>query len=277
MLLLVDELHDARIIQAKGRRVDVLSVGVVAHDEDFWLTRVIDVEGEVIASHYPVECRGDHTRERDLCRGDLSLELVLCSAFPGIHKGGQVVSELIVGGEDGEDLGVGSVEELDGMGEGTVPASLVDLEEPDDGRQQDDGRLDEEVSLLLYPCPVQVEHDGVGGLVGIGDVRHEGGIDRVTAMRLARVVEVDDEELRLHLIGIEVCQEMVVGDLREVWELVIVDVHGESLLDLLFDVVIDYGEGLPRARGSKYHGCTEGIDNVDPSLVPSLFVVEAGR
>ena len=200
----------------------------------------------------------------------------MCSALPSIHKGGQVVGELIVGGEDREDLGVGSVEELDGVGEGTVPASLVDLEEPDDGRQQDDGRLDEEVSLLLYPCPVQVEHDGVGGLVGIGDVRHEGGIDGITAMRLARVVEVDDEELRLYLIGIEVCQEMVVGDLREVWELVIVDVHGESLLDLLFDVVIDYGEGLPRARGSEYHGCTERIDNVDPSLVPSFLVVESG-
>ena len=71
-------------------------------------------------------------------------------------------------------------------------------------------------------------------------------------------------------------QEMVVGDLREVWELVIVDVHGESLLDLLFDVVIDYGEGLPRARGSEYHGGTEGIDNVDPSLVPSFLVVESG-
>ena len=160
--------------------------------------------------------------------------------------------------------------------EGAVLTSLVDLEEPDDGRQQDDGRLDEEVSLLLYPCPVQVEHDGVGGLIGIGDVRHEGGIDGITAMRLARVVEVDDKELGLHLIGIEVCQEMVVGDLREVWELVIVDVHGESLLDLLFDVVIDDGEGFPRARGSEYHGCTERIDNVDPSLVPSFLVVESG-
>ena len=29
--------------------------------------------------------------------------------------------------------------------------------------------------MLLYPCAVQVEHDGVGGLIGIGDVRHEGG------------------------------------------------------------------------------------------------------
>lgn len=64
-------------------------------------------------------------------------------------------------------------------------------------------------------------------------------------MRFAWVVEVDDKELRLHLIGIEVRQEMVVGDLREVWELVIVDVHGKSLLDLLFDVVIDDGERLP--------------------------------
>lgn len=44
-----------------------------------------------------------------------------------------------VAGEDREDLGVGSVEELDGMGEGAVLTALVDLEEPDDGRQQDDG------------------------------------------------------------------------------------------------------------------------------------------
>lgn len=63
--------------------------------------RVIDVEGEVIPSHHPVECWGYHTREWDLCRGDLSLELVLCSALPGIHKGGQVVGKLIIGGEDG--------------------------------------------------------------------------------------------------------------------------------------------------------------------------------
>ena len=73
MLLLVDELDDARIIQAKSRRVDVLSVGVVAHDEDLGLTWVIDVEGEVVPCHHPIERWGDHTREWDLCRGDLSL------------------------------------------------------------------------------------------------------------------------------------------------------------------------------------------------------------
>ena len=87
MLLLVDELHDTAIVQSQGSGVDVLSVGVVAHDEDLGLTWVIDVEGEVIPGHYPVECWGNHTREWNLCRGDLSLELVLCSAFPGIHKG----------------------------------------------------------------------------------------------------------------------------------------------------------------------------------------------
>ena len=67
------------------------------------------------------------------------MELVLCSTLPGVHKGRQVVGKLIVGGEDGEDLGVGAVEELDGVGEGAVLTALVDLEEPDDGRQQDDG------------------------------------------------------------------------------------------------------------------------------------------
>ena len=44
----------------------------------------------------------------------------MCSAFPSIHKGGQVVGELIIGGKDGEDLGVGAVEELDGMGGGSA-------------------------------------------------------------------------------------------------------------------------------------------------------------
>ena len=73
LLFLVDEFYDARIVKSKCCRVDVLSVGVVAHDEDLGLMRVIDVEGEVIASHYPVECWGYHTREWDLCRGDLSL------------------------------------------------------------------------------------------------------------------------------------------------------------------------------------------------------------
>ena len=36
------------------------------------------------------------------------------------------------------------------------------------------GRCEEE-SSVMYPCSVRVKQDGVGGLVGIGDVRHEVG------------------------------------------------------------------------------------------------------
>jgi len=75
--------------------------------------------------------------------------------------------------------------------------------------------------LFLNPRAVEIEHNRVSTLVGIGDVRHKARIDGIAAMRPAQIVEVDDEELGLHLVGIEVRQEMVVGDLREVWELVI--------------------------------------------------------
>ena len=75
--------------------------------------------------------------------------------------------------------------------------------------------------MFLNPRAVEIEHNRVSTFVGIRDVRHKGGVDGITAMRPAQIVEVDDEELGLHLVGIEVRQEMVVGDLREVWELVI--------------------------------------------------------
>ena len=50
-------------------------------------------------------------------------------------------------------------------------AVLVDAEEPDNGREQDGGRLNEKVALLGRPSAVEVEHDVVGTLVGIGDGR----------------------------------------------------------------------------------------------------------
>ena len=44
LLLLIDEFYDARIVESKCCRVDVLSVGIVAYDEDFRLTWVVDVK-----------------------------------------------------------------------------------------------------------------------------------------------------------------------------------------------------------------------------------------
>lgn len=94
-------------------------------------------------------------------------------------------------------------------------------------------------------------------------------------MRFAWVVKVDDKELRLHFVGIEVLQEMIVGYLREVGELVVVDVHRKSLLHLLLDVIVYNRIGLTRTRRAEYHRRTERIDDVDPALVPLFTIVEA--
>ncbi|MFR2004741.1 hypothetical protein [Alistipes putredinis] len=68
---------------------------------------------------------------------------------------------------------VGFVQQLDGMGKGTVFSAVVNLQEPDDRREQHDRRFDEEISLLLYPRAVEIEHDDIAGLVCVGDVGHE--------------------------------------------------------------------------------------------------------
>ena len=65
--LLVDEPHDARIIETQRCRVDVLPVGIVAHAQDLRVFGVVDVQRKVVARHRPVELRGDHAREGYLC------------------------------------------------------------------------------------------------------------------------------------------------------------------------------------------------------------------
>lgn len=51
---LVNDFDDTGVIQSECRAIDVLSVGVVANAQDFRLFRVVDVEREIIAGHYPV-------------------------------------------------------------------------------------------------------------------------------------------------------------------------------------------------------------------------------
>ena len=106
LALLVYQAHDAGVVKPEGCRVDVLPVGVVPHAEDLGRIGVVDVEGEVVPGHHPVELRGDHARKGNLGRGDLSLQLVLRPAFPCVHKGTEVVFELRVGGQDDEDVGI---------------------------------------------------------------------------------------------------------------------------------------------------------------------------
>ena len=68
----------------------------------------------------------------------------------------------------------------------------------------------------------------------------------------SRVVEIDDVEFRLDLVMLSVLEQMVVGYLREVRKLVVIDIHGKGFLDLLFDVVVHHGIALSGARCSQY-------------------------
>lgn len=95
-------------------------------------------------------------------------------------------------------------------------------------------------------------------------------------MRAARVVEVDDVEFGLYFIAVPMSAQMVVGDEREVGKLVVVNVHGETFLDLLLDILIDYGVTFARAGSAQNYARPEGIDDIDPTRPPLFTVVVAG-
>lgn len=103
------------------------------------------------------------------------------------------------------------------------------LKVPDYGRQQDNRRLHEEVALLFNPRAVEVEHYGVARLVGVRDVGHEVGIYGVAAVGAARVIEVDDVELRRGGVLVHIAQQRVVGYDGQVVELIVVDVSAVTL------------------------------------------------
>jgi hypothetical protein len=59
------------------------------------------------------------------------------------------------------------------------------------------------------------------------------GIDGITAVRLARIVEIDHKKLRFYPVLVKVVKQRVVGDLRQIRELVVVEVKREGFLDVL--------------------------------------------
>lgn len=72
---------------------------------------------------------------------------------------------------------------------------------------------------------VEVKHDGVCTLIGIGNVTHEIRVNRIAAMTSARIIKVDDIELGLDLISILMVHHVVVGNRRKVGKLEIIDIH----------------------------------------------------
>ena len=136
------------------------------------------------------------------------------------------------------------------MRKGTVFPSLENAEIPNDSGKEYDWRLHEEISLLLHPRLVQVEHNRISRFVGIRYVAHEIGVYRIATMRPPRVVEVDHVKLRLDFISFRVMQQMIVHNRGEVGIFEVVAVDGKTFFDLLLDEIIDDGIGLTAARCS---------------------------
>ena len=77
------------------------------------------------------------------------------------------------------------------MRERAIFSILKDAEIPDDCRKEYNGGLYKEITLFLHPRAVQVEHDGICTLVGIGNIRHEGRMDRIAPVAPFRIIEID--------------------------------------------------------------------------------------
>ena len=60
-------------------------------------------------------------------------------------------------------------------------------------------------------------------------------------------------------------------------EFIIIDIHRECLLDLLLDVVVYDGVRLARSGCAEHHCGAKRIDDIDPSGLPFLPIIEARR
>jgi hypothetical protein len=98
------------------------------------------------------------------------------------------------------------------MGERAILTALIDTEIPNYSRQKDNRAFHEEVALLAYPTAVKVKHNRVARFISIRNVRHEAGVYRVASVALAGVVKVDNVKLRLYLVAVQVCKQVIVSD-----------------------------------------------------------------
>ena len=124
------------------------------------------------------------------------------------------------------------------MRKSTILSVLINPQVPDDCRKQDNRRLHEEITLFLYPGLVQIEHNRVGGFVGIRDVCHEFRIDGITPVRAVRIIKIYHVKFGLYLVFVKVLQQFIVGDNGEVIEFIIINIDGKSFGNLLFDVIV---------------------------------------
>ena len=136
------------------------------------------------------------------------LQLVLRIAFPCVHKRRKIVFQFRIGRKDRENLIEGLTQKLDGMRESTITPVVIDFQVPDNRGQQDDGRIGEEVALLVHPRLIEVQKRDVGAFVGIRDVVHEAGVNGIAAVRAAGIVEIDDAELRFDSVSVQMPEQI---------------------------------------------------------------------
>ena len=162
------------------------------------------------------------------------------------------------------------------MREGAILASFIYFEIPDDCSKEYYRRLHKEIALLLHPRLIEVEHYRVGTLVGIRDVLHKVGVYGVATVASPWVVKIDYIEFRFDFIPVQMVNQMVVGNGGQVCKLEIVDIHRVTLLNLLLDIGIYHCIGLSAARSSENDGSPERIDDVYPTVIPPLLIIETG-
>src|SRR5690606_10843112 len=95
---------------------------------------------------------------------------------------------------------------FDSVWECTIFTVIVYFQIPNYCCQQDNRTFHEKIPLLLYPRPIEVQHYGIGGFVGIANVCHKVGVERIATVALVWVVKVYHVEFRLNFILIPVLQ-----------------------------------------------------------------------
>ena len=93
-----------------------------------------------------------------------------------------------------------------------------------------------------------------------------------------RIIKIYHIEFRLDLtVALLVIEQMVVGYHAEIRTLEVIDISAVTFLYHLFDKGVYDGIRLARTGSTQHDGGSERVDDVNPTLVPFLLIVESGR
>ena len=91
---------------------------------------------------------------------------------------------------------------------------------------------------------------------------------------LTWVVEIYHVEFRLNFILVSMLQQMIIGNGRKIVKLEIVNVHAETLLNLLFNVIVYNSIRFTRTRCPQHNRCPKRVYDIYPTVIPFIFVIK---